>query len=55
MTLRRAPLPAYSRKSVEGQAYSALWAEIADRIGMSRRPGAEQQPSGKVFVEELDS
>lgn len=55
MTLRRAPLPAYSPKSVEGQAYSALWSEIAGRIGMTRRPGAEQQPSEKVFVEELDS
>lgn len=40
MTLRRAPLPAYAPKSVEGQAYSALWHEIAARVGMKSRPSA---------------
>jgi cellulose biosynthesis protein BcsQ len=39
MTLRRAPLPAYAPKSVEGQAYSALWGEIAARIGIKARAG----------------
>lgn len=37
MTLRRAPLPAYAPKSVEGQAYAALWSEISARIGISSR------------------
>ena len=39
MTLRRAPLPAYAPKSVEGQAYSTLWNEVVARIGMRTRPG----------------
>jgi cellulose biosynthesis protein BcsQ len=38
MTLRRAPLPAYAPKSVEGQAYTALWSEITARIGITTRP-----------------
>jgi chromosome partitioning protein len=46
MTVRRAPLPAYARKSVEGQMYSALWSEIAMRIGMTDPPRApEHQPA----------
>lgn len=51
MTLRRAPLPAYAPKSVEGQSYSALWSEIAARIGVTSRPGAEQPSAEMVFVE----
>lgn len=43
MTLRRAPLPAYAPKSIEGQAYSALWSEIAARIGMTRVSGIQQR------------
>jgi len=44
MSLRRAPLPAYAPGSVEGQMYSALWREIAARIGMtSDRPGSAGQ------------
>lgn len=34
MTLRRAPLPAYSPKSEEGQIYLALWREIQSRLEM---------------------
>ena len=37
MSLRRAPLPAYAPARVEGQMYSALWSEIAARIGMTSR------------------
>jgi len=33
MTLRRAPLPAYSPGSPEGRIYAALWQEIEGRIG----------------------
>jgi chromosome partitioning protein len=36
MSLRRAPLPAYSPRSVAGQIYAALWTEIATR--MKQRP-----------------
>ena len=36
MSLRRAPLPAYSHRSAAAQIYSALWAEIDAR--MERRP-----------------
>jgi chromosome partitioning protein len=32
MSVRRAPIPAYAPKSVTGQIYSALWAEVAERI-----------------------
>ena len=32
MTLRRAPLPAYAPKSLEGQVYAALWHEIEARM-----------------------
>ena len=34
MTLRRAPLPAYSPGSDEGRVYAALWREIVGRAGM---------------------
>jgi cellulose biosynthesis protein BcsQ len=34
MSVRRAPLPAYSPGSEEGQWYSSLWTEVAKRIGM---------------------
>jgi cellulose biosynthesis protein BcsQ len=50
MTLRRAPLPAYAPKSVEGQAYSALWSEVAARIGMTPRPGAQPRKLGMLGV-----
>jgi cellulose biosynthesis protein BcsQ len=36
MSLRRAPLPSYSPRSVVAQIYSALWTEIETR--MERRP-----------------
>lgn len=36
MTLRRAPLPAYSPGSPEGQTYLALWGEI-ERVSAERR------------------
>jgi cellulose biosynthesis protein BcsQ len=39
MTLRRAPLPAYAPKSVEGRMYSALWDEIGERTGMKATDG----------------
>jgi cellulose biosynthesis protein BcsQ len=32
MSLRRAPIPAYSPRSAAGQVYSALWAEIQTRM-----------------------
>ncbi|HUI59780.1 MAG TPA: ParA family protein [Steroidobacteraceae bacterium] len=32
MTLRRAPLPAYSPGSAVGQIYAALWSEVATRL-----------------------
>jgi chromosome partitioning protein len=44
MTVRRAPLPAYAPKSVEGQMYSALWSEITARMELTSPPSA-QQPS----------
>jgi chromosome partitioning protein len=34
MTMRRAPLPAYSPKSEAGQAYATLWAEVRDRMSV---------------------
>jgi chromosome partitioning protein len=37
MSLRRAPLPAYSPRSASGQIYAALWREIGARMD---RPGA---------------
>jgi cellulose biosynthesis protein BcsQ len=33
MTLRRAPLPAFAPKSMAGQTYAALWAEIEPHLG----------------------
>ena len=48
MSLRRAPLPAYAARSVEGQMYSALWSEIAARIGMTSSPGAQERESATV-------
>lgn len=45
MTLRRAPLPAYAPKSVEAQAYSALWNEIVARVGITSQPGPQQRTS----------
>jgi chromosome partitioning protein len=39
MSLRRAPLPAYSPGSAAGQIYSALWREIESRIGPIRSTG----------------
>lgn len=38
MTLRRAPLPAYSPGSDEGRVYAALWREIVGRAGMEPTP-----------------
>jgi hypothetical protein len=38
MSLRRAPLPSYSPRSVVAQIYSALWMEIEAR--MEYRPSA---------------
>ncbi len=32
MTLRRAPLPAYSPGSDEGRAYAELWQEVASHL-----------------------
>jgi hypothetical protein len=32
MTLRRAPIAAYSPRSIAGQTYSALWTEIELRM-----------------------
>ena len=48
MSLRRAPLPAYAPRSVEGQMYSALWSEIAARIGMTRPRGAQERDSATL-------
>jgi chromosome partitioning protein len=33
MTLRRAPLPAFSPRSAVGQVYAALWAEVEASMG----------------------
>jgi cellulose biosynthesis protein BcsQ len=38
MTLRRAPLPAYSPGSDEGRVYAKLWREIVGRAGMDPTP-----------------
>lgn len=43
MTVRRAPLPAYASRSVEGQMYAALWSEIAARIGMTSPPRTQER------------
>jgi hypothetical protein len=40
MSVRRAPIPAFAPKSVAGQVYSALWAEIAGRVGWKMPAGA---------------
>ncbi len=44
MTVRRAPLPAYAPKSVEGRMYSALWSEISARMGLTRPPTTQERP-----------
>jgi chromosome partitioning protein len=33
MSLRRAPLPAYSPSSMAAQIYATLWKEIEERLG----------------------
>jgi chromosome partitioning protein len=38
MSLRRAPLPAFSPASIAGQIYAELWREVVQRMG--RRPSA---------------
>jgi cellulose biosynthesis protein BcsQ len=38
MTVRRAPLPAFSPSSPAAEVYAALWKEVATQIG-PRRPG----------------
>jgi chromosome partitioning protein len=35
MTVRRAPLPAYAPRSAAGEIYSALWQEIAVKLGQA--------------------
>lgn len=51
MTLRRAPLPAYSPRSDEGQVYATLWREIVGRAGLEPAPAratAELRPAADV-------
>jgi hypothetical protein len=43
MSLRRAPIPAYSPRSAEGQVYSALWREIETRLDRGRSSSAPVQ------------
>jgi chromosome partitioning protein len=38
MTLRRAPLPAFSPAGPVGQIYAALWAEVARLVGVAAAP-----------------
>jgi len=45
MTVRRAPLPAYTPKSEAAQAYVALWAEIQDRMSVPVSSTAPLQPT----------
>jgi len=54
MTVRRAPLPAYAPRSVEGQMYSALWSEIAGRIGMTipREQNPAPAPPGAPLAQQ---
>jgi len=33
MSVRRAPIPAFAPRSAAAQIYSALWAEVAARMG----------------------
>jgi hypothetical protein len=40
MSLRRAPLPAYSHRSEVAQIYSALWVEIEARMARVPATGA---------------
>ncbi len=44
MSLRRAPLPAYSSRSAAGQIYSALWQEIEARMKRSSAPAERVKP-----------
>jgi chromosome partitioning protein len=43
MSLRRAPIPAYSPRGAAGQVYSALWAEIETRMDRGRPRSAPAQ------------
>ena len=49
MSLRRAPLPAYSPRSPAGQIYCALWSEIQTRIGQFP-PAASRGPLPGVLT-----
>jgi chromosome partitioning protein len=46
MTLRRAPIAAYSPRSIAGQTYSALWTEIELRMNA----GAQLEPAVQVPI-----
>jgi cellulose biosynthesis protein BcsQ/ABC-type amino acid transport substrate-binding protein len=61
MTVRRAPLSAYAPKSEAGQAYTALWLEIHDRMSVPvssaaplETPPAQPDPPGAAMTP-LDS
>jgi cellulose biosynthesis protein BcsQ len=41
MSVRRAPIPAFAPRSAAAQIYSALWAEVAARMGQPL-PAARQ-------------
>jgi cellulose biosynthesis protein BcsQ len=51
MSLRRAPIAAYSPGSMAGQIYSALWAEIEARMQVRVRPPLSAAASVEASVE----
>jgi chromosome partitioning protein len=50
MSLRRAPLFAYSPGSAAGRVYSALWSEIEKRMEQRPTAGAVTAPSGSPTI-----
>ena len=46
MSLRRAPIPAFAPSSPAAQIYSALWAEVAARMGELPPTAREAQLNG---------
>ncbi len=45
MSLRRAPIPAYSPRGAAGQIYASLWQEIEERVKLGAAPAAPKPSS----------
>jgi cellulose biosynthesis protein BcsQ len=45
MTVRREPIPSYAPRSMAGQVYAALWAEIAAHIPLPAKASVSDPPA----------